>query len=112
MKFYRVDGKIVVSEVELAIGEELTANTTDGAFEKHVPVIEQTGDSVTVRVGSIAHPMMEEHWIEWIALQTSNGNQRKKLQPGDEPEVTFLIQEGDEVEAVYAYCNLRGLWKK
>ncbi len=55
--------------------------------------------------------MLPAHYIEWVSLQTKQGNQRKALQPEDKPEVCFAICEGDEVEAVYAYCNLHGLWK-
>ena len=64
-----------------------------------------------VKVGSVAQPMLPEHYIEWIALQTKQGNQRKQLKPGDAPEACFAICDGDEVEAVYEYCNLHGLWK-
>ena len=95
--------------------EEITPNTTDAAQEKHVPVVEKTahgsGNSVTVKVGGVEHPMLPEHYIEWISLQTKAGNQRKVLHPGDAPKVSFAVTEGDEVEAVYAYCNLHGLWK-
>lgn len=90
---------------------ELVPNTTDAAQEKHVPVVTQDGNTVTVRVGSAEHPMLEEHYIEWIALQTTSGNQRKALKPGSAPEACFSLCEGDQVEAVYAYCNLHGLWK-
>ncbi len=90
---------------------ELVPNTSDGAHEKHVPVMTREGSKVTVAVGSVAHPMMEAHYIEWIALQTKDGNQRKALKPGDAPRAEFCVPEGDEIEAVYAYCNLHGLWK-
>ena len=86
-------------------------NTTDAAQEKHVPVISVDGTCVLVEVGSVAHPMTEEHFIEWIALKTRQGNQRKALNPGEAPAACFRICEGDEVEAVYAYCNLHSLWK-
>ena len=66
---------------------------------------------ISVKVGSVEHPMTEEHFIEWIAIQTKFGNQRKCLKPGMKPEACFLICEDDEVEAVYAYCNLHSLWK-
>jgi superoxide reductase len=66
---------------------------------------------VTVCVGSVEHPMTEAHYIEWVSLQTKFGNQRKALKPGDKPTVCFALCEGDEVEAVYAYCNLHSLWK-
>lgn len=90
---------------------EIVPNTQEAATEKHLPVWIVEGNKVKVSVGSVAHPMMEAHYIEWISLQTTSGNQRKALKPGDEPEVCFAICEGDEVEAVYAYCNLHGLWK-
>lgn len=90
---------------------ELIPNTTDAAVEKHVPVLTKNGTKITVQVGSTAHPMLEEHHIEWIAIQTKDGNQRKALKPGDAPSVTFCVPENDKIEAVYAYCNLHGLWK-
>jgi superoxide reductase len=90
---------------------ELKANTTDAAVEKHVPVYEVKGDKVYVTVGSVEHPMLAEHFIEWVSIQTKFGNQRKALEPGQAPKVCFALCEGDEVEAVYAYCNLHGLWK-
>lgn len=90
---------------------ELVPGTTDGAAEKHVPVYEVKGNEVHVTVGSVEHPMLPEHYIEWISLQTKTGSQRKNLQPGEAPKANFALCEGDEVEAVYAYCNLHGLWK-
>lgn len=90
---------------------ELIPGTTDAAVEKHVPVYTVEGGKVLVTVGDVEHPMAEEHYIEWISLQTKSGNQRKALNPGDAPKVCFALCEGDEVEAVYAYCNLHGLWK-
>ena len=90
---------------------ELVAGTSDGAREKHVPVYEVKDNIVHVKVGEVAHPMIPEHYIEWIVLQTKNGVQRKELSPGDKPEACFALCDGDEVEAVYAYCNLHGLWK-
>lgn len=92
--------------------KELVPGTTDAAVEKHVPVFEVNGNLVNVTVGEVEHPMLEEHYIEWISIQTKQGNQRKALKPTDEPKVSFALCEGDEVEAVYAYCNLHGLWKK
>ena len=90
---------------------EIEANTTDASAEKHVPVWKQEGNLVKVQVGSVAHPMIAAHYIEWVSLQTKAGNQRKALAPEQAPEVTFALTDGDEVEAVYAYCNLHGLWK-
>ena len=91
--------------------EEIIAGTTDAAVEKHVPVFEVEGNKVSVTVGAAEHPMIPEHYIEWIALQTKNGNQRKALNPGEPPKACFMMCDGDEVEAVYAYCNLHSLWK-
>ena len=91
--------------------EEVTAGTSDGAVEKHVPVYEVKDNKVYVTVGAGEHPMSEEHYIEWIAVQTKSGNQRKALAPGQEPKAVFALLEGDEVEAVYAYSNLHSLFK-
>ncbi len=91
---------------------ELVPNTSDGAHEKHVPVVEIEGNKVTVKVGSVAHPMLDAHWIEWIYIETLKGGQRKVLKPGEAPEATFLLTEDDKVLAVYEYCNLHGLWLK
>ena len=91
--------------------KELAAGTTDAALEKHVPDYKVEGNKVIVNVGSVAHPMMPEHYIEWVALETKQGVQRKALQPGEEPAVCFALCDGDEVKAVYAYCNLHSLWK-
>ncbi len=91
--------------------KEIVPNTTDAAQEKHVPVWTREGNLVKVQVGSVAHPMIPAHYIEWVSLQTKAGNQRKALAPEQAPEVTFALTEGDEVETVYAYCNLHGLWK-
>lgn len=91
--------------------QEIIPGTTDGALEKHVPVIEVEGNKVTVRVGAVEHPMLPEHYIEWIALETAQGNQRKPLAPGQKPEAVFMLAEGDSVVAAYEYCNLHSLWK-
>ena len=91
---------------------ELVPGTTDAAVEKHVPSYVVEGNKVIVTVGEVEHPMAEEHYIEWVSIQTKQGNQRKALKPGEAPKICFSICDGDEVEAVYAYCNLHGLWKK
>ena len=91
--------------------KEIIPGTTEASAEKHIPVYQVDGNLVTVKVGSAEHPMLPEHYIEWVSLQTKQGNQRKVLTPGQEPVVRFALCEGDEVEAVYAYCNLHGLWK-
>ena len=90
---------------------ELIPNTSDGANEKHVPVITREGQTVRVQVGSVAHPMLDAHYIEWIALETRQGMQRKLLEPGKEPVAVFALVEGDEPVAAYEYCNLHGFWK-
>lgn len=91
--------------------EEVRPGTADAAGEKHVPTVQNENGTVTVRVGTVEHPMPEEHYVEWIALQTKNGNQRKCLSPGMKPEACFRICETDEVLAAYAWCNLHSLWK-
>jgi superoxide reductase len=84
-------------------------NTVDAAKEKHVPVIEKNGKSVTVKVGSIDHPMEENHYIEVIGISTENKLYREYLKPGSKPEATFEVDE--EIKCARAYCNLHGLWK-
>ena len=91
--------------------KELIPGTTDASTEKHVPVYTVEGNIVTVTVGSVEHPMIEEHYIQWVSLQTKQGNQRKALEPGQAPTVSFALCEGDEDIAAYEYCNLHGLWK-
>lgn len=91
--------------------EELVANTVDASAEKHVPSVSVVGNMVNVQVGSILHPMEEQHYIMWIVLQTKKGIQRKNLKPKDEPKAVFVMENNDEVVAVYEYCNLHGLWK-
>ena len=121
MKFYKCDicGKIVAMVKETSVDtvccgkpmRELVPGTTDGAAEKHVPVYTVTGNTVSVKVGTVEHPMAEAHHIEWIAIETENGNQRRELKPGDKPEATFALVPYDKVKNVYEYCNLHGLWK-
>ena len=89
---------------------ELIPGTTDAAVEKHVPVFKVNDGVVEVCVGSVEHPMTEEHLIEWIAIETTAGFQLKKLSAGVEPKTCFALCS-EELVAVYAYCNLHGLWK-
>lgn len=89
--------------------EALTPNTTDAATEKHVPYVTQEGNVCTVQVGETLHPMLEEHHIAWIYVQTEHGGQRKTLKPGDSPTAKFTFVD-DKPVAVYEYCNLHGLW--
>lgn len=90
---------------------ELVPNTTDGAAEKHVPVIEISGNQVTVKVGSAEHPMLPEHHIAFIILETTEGTQKKFLDTAGKPEAKFALGEGEKVVAAYEYCNLHGFWK-
>ena len=108
MKFYKVDNQVIISDKQLSVGTELIPNTTDAAGEKHVPVIEVTGDTVTVKVGSVEHPSLDAHYIEFIVLVTEGGMQMKWLKPGMKPEAVFKVN-GQPV-AAYEYCNLHGLW--
>lgn len=91
--------------------KELIPGTTDAAVEKHVPVVTQEGNKVIVSVGEVAHPMLPEHFIEWISIQTKEGYQIKELHPGDEPKAVFAMDDTDEFVSAFAYCNLHGLWK-
>ena len=90
--------------------QELVPNTVEASGEKHIPAVTVQGDTVEVNVGSVNHPMESVHWIEWVQLVTDKGSQRKYLKPGEAPNVKFLLS-GEKPLAVYAYCNLHGLWK-
>ena len=90
---------------------ELVPNTTDAAQEKHVPVATVEGNKVVVNVGSVDHPMLDEHWIQWVYLETDKGGHRKVLNPGEKPNVVFALKKKKKPLAVYEYCNLHGLWK-
>lgn len=120
MKFFKCRhcGKIIAVVNErnvptICCGEpmsEMIPNTSDGAVEKHVPVYEVKDNVVTVTVGEVKHPMMENHYIEWVAIETNFGNQRKVLKPGEEPVVKFALLEGEKVIRVVEHCNLHGLY--
>ena len=120
MKFYRCEhcGNIITKVNDAGVdviccGEkmkELVPGATDGTHEKHVPLVTLSGNAIKVQVGEVMHPMMEEHYIQFIALETEHGLQIKYLTPQDKPEAEFVITEGDEPVAVYEYCNLHGLW--
>lgn len=90
---------------------ELIANTTDAAKEKHVPVVITEDNKITVKIGSIPHPMTQEHHISWVYIQTEKSGQRKNLDVKGEPVATFLLTPDDKMEIAFAYCNLHGLWK-
>ena len=121
MKFYKCEicGNIIEFRKESGVTvvccgqdmEEIIPGTSDGAAEKHVPVIAIDGPKVTVTVGSVLHPSLDVHYIEWIALETKKGAQRVDLAPGDVPVAEFQLADGDEVIAAYEYCNLHDLWK-
>jgi superoxide reductase len=98
-------GDLVCCGKEMKLFSE---NTTDAAREKHVPVVEKTADGYKVKIGSVAHPMEEKHYIEWIELIAGSKVYRQDLKPGDAPEATFAIK-AEKVKA-RAYCNIHGLW--
>lgn len=91
--------------------EELTANTVDAAKEKHVPMVTVNGPQIDVVVGEVEHPMLEEHYITFICLETQKGYQFAPLKPGMKPAASFVVADDDAPVAVYEYCNLHGLWK-
>lgn len=120
MKFYvcnhcgNIVGKVVDKGVPLVCcGEkmaELVPGSVEAATEKHIPVASLNGNLVEVVVGSVAHPMLDNHYIDWIYLETEEGGQKKVLTPGSEPKVVFALAPTDKAKAVYAHCNLHGLW--
>ena len=122
LKFYlcetckNIITKIVDSKVPVVCCgkpmKELVPGAVDGALEKHVPAVTVEGNTVKVQIGEVIHPMMPEHYIQFIALETKSGCQIKHLKAGDEPKAEFILADGDEAVAVYEYCNLHGLWVK
>jgi superoxide reductase len=121
VKFYRCAhcGNIIYKVLDSGVPvvccgqkmEELIPGTTDGAVEKHVPAVSVEGKTVSVKVGSVEHPMVEAHYIQWIALETKKGVSFRHLSHTNAPEAVFVVAEDDEPVAVYEYCNLHGLWK-
>ena len=101
---------ITKDEVKLEGWVELIPCSTDAAQEKHVPVVTKKCKQVKVDVGSVVHPMSEEHFIEWVAIETAQGYQVKYLKAGDLPVCSFSLADGDTFVKAYAYCNLHGLW--
>lgn len=96
-------------------GEPMTllmANTRDASVEKHVPVADFSKNCVEISVGVAPHPMSADHWIQWIYLLTDQGGHRYELTPGMVPKASFFLKPEEHPLAVYAYCNLHGLWKK
>ena len=106
-------GDTVVSSHELKLDQfqPLLAGTTDASLEKHVPVIEKKCGEILVKVGSVMHPATKEHYIDWVLLVSNNGYQLKYVPREQEAVVSFRLGKGEKLEAVYAYCNLHGLWK-
>lgn len=90
--------------------DELVPNTVEASVEKHLPEVAVDNNIVTVKIGSVAHPMEEEHHIQFVYIETENGGQRKSLKVGEEPTVRFSLVD-DKLIAVYAFCNIHGLWK-
>ena len=90
--------------------QELTPNIVEASTEKHLPAVTVAGDTVSVQIGSVPHPMEDSHNIGFVFLETANGGQRKSLKVGAEPKCGFCLVD-DKPVAVYAYCNLHGLWK-
>ena len=114
MKIYQCEKckKTIISKDELQLDGyvELVPCSTDASQEKHVPMVTKKCKQVKVDVGSVAHPMAEEHFIEWIAIETAHGYQVKYLKAGDLPICSFSLADGDSFVRAYAYCNLHGLW--
>ena len=89
---------------------ELKANSEDAAVEKHVPVIDINGNIITLNCGEIEHPMTDDHYIEFMVIETNKGYNIKYLNPGDKPKCEFILTDDEELKSAYAYCNLHGLW--
>ena len=122
MKFYRCEtcGNIITKHNDSGVPvvccgqpmKELVPGAVDGAVEKHVPAVTVSGNTVKVQVGEVEHPMVEGHYIQFIALETSVGAQIKYLKPEEKPVAEFVVAVGAKAVAVYEYCNLHGLWVK
>ena len=91
--------------------QEIIPGTTEASEEKHIPVYKTEGGIVTVSVGSVEHPMVAEHYIEWVCIESADGFQYKRLSPNTPPKAEFSLSKGDSVKAVYAFCNQHSLWK-
>ncbi|MDR0875608.1 MAG: desulfoferrodoxin [Clostridiales Family XIII bacterium] len=123
LKFYKCShcGNVLIPAFDAGVipfccGEKmqiLEAGVTDAALEKHVPVVEKADDKhhVTIKVGAVAHPMTDEHYIQFIALAIGGRIYVSKLTPADAPEAKFSIRDNSQPFTVYEYCNLHGLWK-
>ena len=109
VKFYQLEGKNVVALLSGIVegATPIAVGSVDAAKEKHIPDVKRVGDTIEVTVGSVEHPMLEEHYIEWIALVSDASVDIRYLNPGEAPKAEFEGTSG----VVYAYCNLHGLWK-
>lgn len=122
MKFYecKTCGNIMVlfedsGVIPMCCGspmKDLTPLVEDNGKEKHVPVITVNGNTVTIKVGDTPHPMMDEHYVKWIMLETNMGEYKRYLKPGMEPTITFNLVDGEHPVSAYEYCNIHSLWSK
>ena len=122
MKFYKCNtcGNVITKLVDSGVpvmccGEkmqELVPGSVDAATEKHVPAVTVDGNVVKVKVGEVEHPMLDEHYIQFVVVETKSGSMSHTFAPGDKPECEFALAAGDTAVAVYEYCNLHGLWVK
>ena len=122
MKFYKCNtcGNVITKLVDSGVpvmccGEkmqELVPGSVDAATEKHVPAVTVDGNVVKVKVGEVEHPMLDEHYIQFVVVETKSGSMCHTFAPGDKPECEFELAAGDKAVAVYEYCNLHGLWVK
>lgn len=122
LKFYKCAtcGNVIVKTVDSGVPvvccgqpmEEIKAGAVDAAVEKHVPAVTCDGNKIDAVVGDTIHPMMDEHYIQFICLETEKGMQIRYLSPSDEPKASFCVSEDDKAVAVYELCNLHGLWVK
>lgn len=122
LKFFKCNhcGQIIIKLVDTGVPvfccgepmEELIPDITDGALEKHVPDVQITDNRVCVNVGEVDHPMIPEHFITDIVLESKRGYQVCPLAPGQAPHADFMLDEGDAPVRAYAYCNIHGLWVK
>ena len=122
MKFYKCNhcGNIITKINDSGVPvvccgekmEELIPGAVEGAYEKHIPYVTVDGSVVKVQIGEVEHPMVEAHFIQFIAIETSKGSYIKKLSPEEKPVAEFILTDGEKAVAVYEYCNLHGLWVK
>lgn len=109
MRIYKKKNNFIFTDTKLDL-EELIPNTVDAALEKHVPSYSTSFDKINVVIGASEHPMTEEHYIEWILIETNKSFRVTYLKPHDEPKTSYVLEEGEELINIYAYCNLHGLW--